>query len=231
MNIWLDAAFWMGLALAASLISVWLGISVAMVEIMVGVVGGNFLGLHATPWVDFLAGFGSILLTFLAGAEVELAGVMSRETRLARHKNAFKDFDIGFIDCPPSLGLLTVNALVAADSLLVPIQCEYFALEGVGQLMRTVSLVRRYLNEDIELDGVVLTMFDSRTNLAREVAEEVRAQFKKALFETIIPRNIRLSEAPSFGKPIYYYDAASAGAKAFGNLAEEVIGRWLGKRR
>jgi chromosome partitioning protein len=97
--------------------------------------------------------------------------------------------------------------------------------------MRTVSLVRRYLNEDIELDGVVLTMFDSRTNLAREVAEEVRAQFKKALFETIIPRNIRLSEAPSFGKPIYYYDAASAGAKAFGNLAEEVIGRWLGKRR
>jgi chromosome partitioning protein len=167
----------------------------------------------------------------LAGAEVELAGVMSRETRLARYKNAFKDFDIGFIDCPPSLGLLTVNALVAADSLLVPIQCEYFALEGVGQLMRTVTLVRRYLNEEIELDGVVLTMFDSRTNLAREVAEEVRTQFKKALFETIIPRNIRLSEAPSFGKPIYYYDASSAGAKAFGDLAEEVVGRWLGKRR
>ena len=166
----------------------------------------------------------------LAGAEVELAGIMSRETRLARHRNAFRDFDIAFIDCPPSLGLLTVNALVAADSLLVPIQCEYFALEGVGQLMRTVTLVRRYLNEEIELDGVVLTMYDSRTNLAKEVAEEVKAQFKKSLFETIIPRNIRLSEAPSFGKPIYYYDPSSAGAKAFRDLAEEVAGRWLGKR-
>ena len=166
----------------------------------------------------------------LAGAEVELAGIMSRETRLARHRNAFRDFDIAFIDCPPSLGLLTVNALVASDSLLVPIQCEYFALEGVGQLMRTVTLVRRYLNEEIELDGVVLTMYDSRTNLAKEVAEEVKAQFKKSLFETIIPRNIRLSEAPSFGKPIYYYDPSSAGAKAFMDLAEEVAGRWLGKR-
>lgn len=167
----------------------------------------------------------------LAGSEVELAGVMSRETRLARHMNAMKDFDIGFIDCPPSLGLLTVNALVAADSLMVPIQCEYYALEGVGQLMRTVSLVQRYLNEDLKLDGVVLTMFDSRTNLSKEVAEEVRKQFKEALFETIIPRNIKLSEAPSFGKPIAYYDSCSSGAIAFKSLAEEVLERWLEQER
>jgi len=163
----------------------------------------------------------------LAGSEVELAGVMSRETRLARHMSSMKDFDIGFIDCPPSLGLLTVNALVAADSLMVPIQCEYYALEGVGQLMRTVSLVQRYLNEDLKLDGVVLTMYDSRTNLSREVADEVKNQFKEALFETIIPRNIRLSEAPSFGKPVCYYDPGSAGAVAYSNLAAEVLQRWL----
>ncbi|HOI81610.1 MAG: AAA family ATPase [Thermovirgaceae bacterium] len=163
----------------------------------------------------------------LAGSEVELAGVMSRETRLARHMNAMKDFDIGFIDCPPSLGLLTVNALVASDSLMVPIQCEYYALEGVGQLMRTVSLVQRYLNENLKLDGVVLTMFDTRTNLSREVADEVKNQFKEAVFETIIPRNVRLSEAPSYGKPICYYDQGSAGAAAFRNLAEEVQDRWL----
>jgi len=167
----------------------------------------------------------------LAGSEVELAGVMSRETRLARHMNAMKDFDIGFIDCPPSLGLLTVNALVAADSLMVPIQCEYYALEGVSQLMRTVSLVQRYLNENLKLDGVVLTMFDSRTNLSKEVAEEVRKQFREAVFETIIPRNVRLSEAPSYGKPVCYYDPGSAGSAAFRDLAEEVLERWLDQGR
>ena len=167
----------------------------------------------------------------LAGSEVELAGVMSRETRLARHMHAMKDFDIGFIDCPPSLGLLTVNALVAADSLLVPIQCEYYALEGVGQLMRTISLVQRYLNENLNLDGVVLTMFDARTNLSKEVADEVRNQFREAVFDTLIPRNVRLSEAPSHGKPICYYDSESAGAAAFRNLAEEVQQRWLAQGR
>ncbi len=164
----------------------------------------------------------------LAGSEVELAGVMSRETRLVRHMHSLKEYDIAFIDCPPSLGLLTVNALVAADSLMVPIQCEYYALEGVGQLMRTVSLVQRYLNEDLSLDGVVLTMFDTRTNLSREVADEVKNQFGEALFETIIPRNVKLSEAPSFGKPICYYDAQSTGSHAYENLAKEVMERWLG---
>ncbi|MCD6183015.1 MAG: ParA family protein [Thermovirga sp.] len=166
----------------------------------------------------------------LAAAEVELAGVISRETRLARHRGAFKDFDIVFIDCPPSLGLLTVNALVAADTILVPLQCEYYALEGLSQLMRTVTLVRRYLNEGLDVGGLVLTMFDARTNLAKEVADEVKRRFNNIIFETIIPRNIRLSEAPSYGKPIGYYDPSSSGAKAFSSLAEEVIGRWLEKR-
>lgn len=163
----------------------------------------------------------------LAGAEVELAGAMSRETRLSRKLDNLEGFDMVLIDCPPSLGLLTLNAFVAANDLLVPIQCEYFALEGVGQLLQTVDLVRDYLNGTLALSGVVLTMFDPRTRLSKEVAQEVRNQFGKVVFETVIPRNVRLSEAPSFGRPIGYYDGNCAGAQAFRNLSEEVVERWL----
>ena len=150
----------------------------------------------------------------LAGAEIELASVISRETRLRRHLRSLDSFDVAIVDCPPSLGMLTINALVASDKLIIPIQCEYYALEGVGQLMRTISLVQRYLNENLNLDGVVLTMYDVRTNLSKEVADEVRNQFREAVFDTLIPRNVRLSEAPSHGKPICYYDPESAGAAA-----------------
>lgn len=164
----------------------------------------------------------------LAGAEVELAGAMSRETRLRRGFEGIDDrADIILIDCPPSLGLLTLNAFVAASKLLVPIQCEYFALEGVGQLMRTLELVQNYLNADLELAGIVLTMQDQRTRLSREVGDEVRRQFGSLVFETAIPRNVRLSEAPSYGKPIAYYDASCPGAAAFSGLAQEVKQRWL----
>lgn len=166
----------------------------------------------------------------LAGAEVELAGAMSRENRLRRQLHCSRPYDLVLIDCPPSLGLLTVNALVAAEKILVPIQCEYFALEGVGQLTRTVRLIQGYLNETLALGGVVLTMFDGRTRLAKEVAEEVRRQFGSEVFDTVIPRNVRLSEAPSFGQPICYYDPASAGADAYEALAKEVQARWLGKK-
>lgn len=163
----------------------------------------------------------------LAGAEVELAGAMSRETRLSRKLAELQGFDMVLIDCPPSLGLLTLNAFVAAGELLVPIQCEYYALEGVGQLLQTVDLVKDYLNESLALSGVVLTMFDPRTRLSREVATEVQNQFGRVVFETVIPRNVRLSEAPSFGKPICYYDTQCTGAEAFRSLAEEVATRWL----
>lgn len=163
----------------------------------------------------------------LAGAEVELAGAMSRETRLSRKLSNLEGFDMVLIDCPPSLGLLTLNAFVAARDLLVPIQCEYFALEGVGQLLQTVDLVRDYLNGALVLSGIVLTMFDPRTRLSKEVAQEVRNQFGQVVFETVIPRNVRLSEAPSFGRPISYYDGNCSGAKAFANLSEEVVERWL----
>lgn len=167
----------------------------------------------------------------LAGSEVELAGVMSRETRLRRKLREGSDYDVLLIDCPPSLGLLTINALVASEHMLVPIQCEYYALEGVGQLLRTVRLIQGYLNEDLAMDGIVLTMFDGRTNLSREVADEVRRQFGEKVFETIIPRNVRLSEAPSYGKPIGYYAANSVGARAFQSLGQEVVGRWLKAKR
>jgi chromosome partitioning protein len=190
--------------------------------------GGIGESLHVTDW----QGISVLPATLdLAGAEVELAGAMSRETRLSRKLADLKGFDLVLVDCPPSLGLLTLNAFVAATKLLVPIQCEYFALEGVGQLLQTVDLVRDYLNESLTLSGVVLTMFDPRTRLSREVATEVRNQFGQVVFETVIPRNVRLSEAPSFGKPIGYYDAQCAGAEAYRSLSEEVALRWLNKER
>jgi chromosome partitioning protein len=166
----------------------------------------------------------------LAGAEVELAGAMSRESRLRRKMAGLTGYDIALIDCPPSLGLLTVNALVASDGILVPVQCEYFALEGLGQLMRTMDLVKSFLREDLGLSGLVMTMYDGRTRLSREVVEEVRKQFGDLVLDTVIPRNVKLSEAPSFGRPIGYYDPASSGAEAFRELATEVTRKWLAPR-
>ena len=165
----------------------------------------------------------------LAGAEVELAGALSRETRLSRQLARLEGYDMVLIDCPPSLGLLSINALVAAMRVLVPLQCEYFALEGIGQLTRTADLVRGFLNEGLTLGGIILTMYDARTRLSKEVVDEVRERFPNEVFETLIPRNVRLSEAPSFGQPICYYDPASAGAEAYEKLGEEVANRWLGK--
>ena len=164
----------------------------------------------------------------LAGAEVELVPAFSRELRLRR---ALEDlpsaYDVVFVDCPPSLGLLTINALVAADQVLVPIQCEYYALEGLGQLMRTVRLVGDNLNRDLELGGVVLTMYDGRTNLSQQVVDEVRDYFGDRAYGTIIPRTVRLSEAPSFGQPITVFDPSSRGARAYERLARE-MGERLG---
>lgn len=160
----------------------------------------------------------------LAGAEVELVGVMAREHVLKRALSGLEtDFDYVFIDCPPSLGLLTLNALTAADTLLVPIQCEYYALEGLSQLMNTVKLVRMHLNINLEVEGVVLTMFDARTNLSAQVVTEVKKFFKNKVYDTIIPRSIRLGEAPSFGLPITLYDPKSTGAIAYSKLAEELL--------
>jgi chromosome partitioning protein len=162
----------------------------------------------------------------LAGAEVELVPAFSRELRLRRALEAAEDrYDVILVDCPPSLGLLTINALVAADQVLVPIQCEYYALEGLGQLMRTVQLVSDNLNRELELGGVVLTMFDGRTNLSQQVVDEVRAYFGDQAYETVIPRTVRLSEAPSFGQPITVFDPSSRGARAYQRLADEVIER------
>lgn len=161
----------------------------------------------------------------LAGAELELVPAISRETRL---RDAMADYraqyDFLFIDCPPSLGLLTVNALTAADSLLVPIQCEYYALEGLSQLMNTIHLVRTHLNPDLQLEGVLLTMYDSRTNLSAQVEGEVKKYFREKVYRTIIPRSVRLSEAPSHGLPIISYDPKSKGSEVYMDLAKEVIG-------
>lgn len=160
----------------------------------------------------------------LAGAEVELVPVIARETRL---KNALahirNDYEYVIIDCPPSLGLLTVNALTAANTILVPIQCEYYALEGLSQLMNTVKIIKKHLNPELEVEGVVLTMFDARTNLSIQVVEEVKKYFSNKVYRTIIPRNVRLSEAPSYGLPIILYDPKSRGAECYMELAQEVI--------
>ncbi|MDI6601579.1 MAG: AAA family ATPase [Thermoanaerobacteraceae bacterium] len=162
----------------------------------------------------------------LAGAEIELVSVEKRENRLKEVLSVVKDeYDYILIDCPPSLGLLTINALTAADSVLVPIQCEYYALEGLTQLMNTIKLVQKGLNKDLIIEGVVLTMFDGRTNLSIQVVDEVKKYFKNKVYRSIIPRNVRLGEAPSFGQPISVYDPKSKGAEAYEELAEEVIGR------
>lgn len=162
----------------------------------------------------------------LAGAEIELVPAFSREMRLKNAINTVsEDYDIVLIDCPPSLGLLTVNALAAAHEVLVPIQCEYYALEGLGQLLRNVDLVQKNLNSELHLSNIVLVMFDARTNLASQVSGEVRAHFGELVCDTIIPRTVRLSEAPSFGQPITVFDPASRGALAYRDLAVEVMGK------
>ena len=162
----------------------------------------------------------------LAGAEVELVAAISRETRLKKALDAVRDnYDYILIDCPPSLGLLTLNSLAAADSVIMPIQCEFYALEGVAQLMKTIELVRNNLNTELAVEGVVMTMYDSRTKLAEQVVDEVRNSFDTAVYKTMIPRTVRLSEAPSFGQPILYYDKKSKGAEVYMKLAKEVIAR------
>lgn len=160
----------------------------------------------------------------LAGAEIELVASMSRETKLKKAIDKIKnEYDFVIIDCPPSLGLLTINSLTAANSILVPIQCEFYALEGLSQLLKTIKLIQDNLNQDLVLEGVVLTMFDSRTNLSGQVVQEVKNHFQQKVFKTIIPRNVRLSEAPSFGRPVIKYDPKSKGAEVYYNLAKEVL--------
>lgn len=160
----------------------------------------------------------------LAGAEVELVPMMAREGKLKEKLIKIRDkFDYIIIDCPPSLGLLTINALTSADSLIIPIQCEYYALEGVGQLMNTVNLIKKQLNKDLYIEGVVLTMNDARTNLSNQVISEVKKYFKDNVYKTVIPRNVKLSEAPSYGMPITTYAPLSKGARCYEKLAQEVL--------
>ena len=162
----------------------------------------------------------------MAGAELELAGMEKREFRLKEALAPLRgDYDYIIIDCPPSLGLITVNALAAADTVLIPIQCEYYALEGVSSLLNTVSRIKKSVNPGLEIEGVLLTMFDGRTNLSLQVAAEVKKHFKNKVFSSVIPRNVRLGEAPSHGLPIHLYDPRSAGAEAYSALARELINR------
>ncbi len=162
----------------------------------------------------------------LIGAEVELVNVMARETRLRRALESIRDnYHFIFVDCPPSLGLLTINTLTAADTVIVPIQCEYYALEGLGQLLNSIRLVQRNLNASLRIEGILLTMYDGRLNLARQVAEEARRYFGDRVYRAMIPRNVRLGEAPSFGQPIILYDILSSGAESYIELAKEIMFR------
>lgn len=162
----------------------------------------------------------------LAGAEIELVGAENREFLLKNALNKIKDnYDFIFIDSPPSLGLITLNGLVAADTVIVPIQCEYYALEGVAQLSNTIRMVKKALNPELDIEGIVMTMFDGRTNLSLQVVEEVKKHFGRKVYRSLIPRNVRLSEAPSFGEPIIVFDRTASGATAYNNLAKEFIER------
>ena len=162
--------------------------------------------------------------TDLIGAEVELIQEKDREKRLGKLiKEVEAEYDYIFIDCPPSLGLLTINSLTAAHSVIIPLQCEYYALEGLGQLLKTIRLIKQSLNPKLEIEGILLTMFDVRNNLSHQVAEEVKNHFKDKVFRTVIPRNIRLSEAPSYGKPVLLYDVHSKGAESYLDLAREIM--------
>lgn len=162
--------------------------------------------------------------TDLIGAEIELVTALARETKLQGVINEVKaDYDYVIIDCPPSLGLLTVNALTAADSVLIPLQCEFYAMEGLSQLMNTIRLIQKELNPRLKLRGILLTMFDGRNNLSHQVSEEIRSHFGEQVFQAVIPRNVRLSEAPSHGLPVLLYDITSRGATAYLDLAKEII--------
>jgi chromosome partitioning protein len=175
----------------------------------------NFPGMHLVP-----------SNRDLVGAEIELVDVPDRELRLRKAvEQVREEYDFILVDCPPSLGLLTLNTLAASDSVLIPIQCEFYALEGLSQLLNTVRLVQKGLNPDLEIEGVLLTMFDRRLNLSKQVAEETREYFGDKVYRTAIPRNVRLAEAPSFGKPIVTYDALSQGAQSYLALAREVLAR------
>ncbi len=182
-------------------------------DILENIVKTNYKNLYVIPSdVD------------LAGAEIELVSIKNREFLLKEKiKNIKKDYDYIIIDCPPSLGLLTLNAFAAADSVIIPIQCEYYALEGLGSLTKTVSTIKQSINKDIEIEGILLTMFDKRTNLSTVVYDEVKKYFPDKVYNTVIPRNVRLSEAPSFGEAIISYDKFSKGAKSYKALAKEVI--------
>jgi len=167
----------------------------------------------------------------LVGAEIEMINLPNRDRIMKRALEKAKDeYDFIIVDCSPSLGIVTVNALVAADSVIVPVQCEYFALEGLGKLLNTIKIVQSNLNPELEIEGILLTMFDGRTNLSNQVVDEVRSHFQELVFKTIIHRNVKLSEAPSFGKPILFHDATSKGAINYMNLAKEILQK-LGKFR
>ena len=196
-----------------------------------GVTGGTYAALTGacapeeavvqTAYGDLLAANGA-----LAGAGIELVNTENREFALKSVLEPLRNrYDYILIDCPPSLEMLTLNAICAADTLLIPVQCEYLALEGLSDLIRTVRILRRSFNHDLEIEGVVLTMFDSRTNLSYQVAAEVKKYFKDKVYRTAIPRNVRLSEAPSHGKPVLAYESASRGARAYRDLAEELLRR------
>lgn len=160
----------------------------------------------------------------LAGAEVQLVSMMSREQRMKEKLDLVKDyFDYIIIDCPPSLGLITLNAFTAADSVLIPVQCEYYALEGLGQLLNTIELVKKHLNKSLRVEGALLTMYDIRTNLSNQVVKEVKRYFENKVYKTVIPRNVRVSEAPSYGMPITIYDPHSKGAKSYEKFAKEFL--------
>ena len=160
----------------------------------------------------------------LAGAEVELVSMMSREYRLKEKLDIIKsEYDYIIIDCPPSLGLITLNAFTASDSVLIPVQCEYYALEGLGQLINTINLVKKHLNKNIEIEGALLTMYDIRTNLSNQVVKEVKKYFNDKVYKNVIPRNVKLSEAPSYGMPITIYDPRSKGAKSYEKFAKEFL--------
>ncbi len=162
--------------------------------------------------------------TNLIGAEIELIGHSDREKKLKKAITAISDdYEFVIIDCPPSLGLLTVNALTAADTVLVPLQCEFYAMEGLGQLMQTIRIVQQELNPQLKIDGILLTMFDGRNNLCHQVSDEMRSHFGEKVFTSVIPRNVRLSEAPSYGQPVLMYDISSKGAKAYMDLAHEIV--------
>jgi chromosome partitioning protein len=162
----------------------------------------------------------------LVGAEIEMVDIENREVLLkSALSNIVNDYDYILIDCPPSLGLLTLNALTASNSVLIPVQCEYFALEGLGQLLNTINIVKKHFNKDLSIEGVLLTMFDTRLRLSHQVAEEVRKYFGEKVYKTVIHRNVRISEAPSYGKPIILYDAISSGAQNYMSLASEILGK------